>query len=152
MDYARIISASAIAEDLTDGQIQRLARIAIFSEYSPGDIIIKENDKTTDLFIIHEGHVSVEIKRFPYDAASQPFLLIKAKGLVGEFSFIDRSPRSANVRAHDKVTCLVLPGDKLESLIQSDYEIGFLLMRNMARLLSARIRGANLELRNQLIW
>jgi len=152
MDYARIISTSAIAEGLTGEQIQKLAGIALFKEYSEGDIIIKENDKTTDLFLIDEGHVSVEIKRFPYDATSQPFLLIKTKGMVGEFSFIDRSPRSANVRAHDKVTCLMLQGEKLESLIQSDNEIGFLLMRNMARLLSARIRSANLELRNQLIW
>lgn len=152
MDYAGIISASALAEGLSEDQVQKLAQIALFSQYEPGEIIIRENDKTTDLFIIHAGHVSVEIKRFPYDASSPPILLIKAKGLVGEFSFIDRSPRSANVRAHDKATCLVLPGDKLEALILSDYKIGFLLMRNMARLLAERIRGANLEIRNQFIW
>lgn len=152
MDFAAIISASAIADGLSDEQVQRLVTIASASEYAQGEIIIKENERTTDLFIIHEGHVSVEIKRFPYDASSQPILLIKTEGMVGEFSFIDRSPRSANVRAHDKVTCLVLPGDKLESLIESDYGIGYLLMRNMARLLAERIRGANLELRNQLIW
>ncbi len=152
MDYSRIISECVIAQRLSEEEIEKLANIAKPREYSPGDLIIREDDTSCDLFIIYKGRVSVEMKRFPYDAGSQRLNLIKTEGVVGEFSFIDKSRRSANVKAHEDVSCLMLPCEELEALMRSDYKIGYILMSNLARLLCGRIRGANFELRNQLIW
>ncbi len=152
MDYSRIISECMIGQRLNEEEIEKLVNIAKPREYSHGDLIIREDDASRDLFIIYKGRVSVEMKRFPYDAGSQRLNLIKTGGVVGEFSFIDKSRRSANVRAHKNVSCLMLPSEELEALMRSDYRIGFILMNNLALLLCGRIRNANFELRNQLIW
>lgn len=152
MDYFKIISESSIAEGLTAEETRKLTDIAEPLQFFAGDIMIKDQDSSYDIFIVYEGKVSVEIKRFPYDSTAQPLQLLKTGGVIGEFAFIDRSPRSANVMAHENVKCLRLPGEALENLIKNDYKIGYLIINNIARILTSRIRNTNLELRNQLVW
>ncbi|MDH5756466.1 MAG: cyclic nucleotide-binding domain-containing protein [Nitrospinota bacterium] len=152
MDVKKILSESDIAKGVEAEQLEKLAGICKVVEFRKNDILIKENDTSFDIFILYKGWVSVEIQRFPYDTAAQRLRILKNKGVVGEFSFIDKSRRSANVRAQEAVSCLVLPGDELEKLIEEDSKVGYVIVKNIARLLSEKIRGSNFELRNQLIW
>jgi CRP-like cAMP-binding protein len=148
----RIISECVLAEGLEKGDLARIAGIARTAEFADGDLIIREDDTSRDIFIIEEGWVSVEMQRYPYDMGSQRLRLFKHRGIVGEFSFVDKSRRSANVVAHGDVRAVILPGGELEDLLNSDSRLGYLFMRNVARLLCVRLRNTNFELRNQLIW
>ena len=152
MDVKKVLAESDIAKGIEDEQLEKLASISEVTEFKKNDVLIKENDTSCDIFILYKGWVSVEIQRFPYDTTAQRLRMLKNKGVVGEFSFIDKSRRSANVRAQENVSCLVLPGGALENLMESDAKVGYVIMKNIARLLSEKIRSSNFELRNQLIW
>lgn len=152
MDVKKVISESDIAKGVQGEQLDKLSEIAKAVTFNKNDVLIKENDISCDIFILYKGWVSVEIQRFPYDTTAQRLRVLKNRGIVGEFSFIDKSRRSANVRAQENVSCVILPGDDLEKLMESDNKVGYVIMKNIARLLSEKIRSSNFELRNQLIW
>jgi len=152
MDIEKVLAESDIARGMREEQLKALAGIAKEVEFEKNDLLIKENDQSCDIFILCNGWVSIELQRFPYDTAAQRLRVLKNKGTVGEFSFIDKSKRSANVRAQEKVVCVVLPGADLEKLAEADNSIGYAMMKNIAYLLSEKIRNSNFELRNQLIW
>lgn len=152
MDYSRIIAESELAEGFGAADVEKLAAIAQTREYARDEYIIEEEDVTCDIFIIFEGCVSVEIHRLPRTMTSHTVRVLKNRGVVGEFSFVDRSRRSATVKAEEDTKCLVLPCARLEELVESDYRLGYLLMRNVARLICSRIRKTNFEMRDQVVW
>ncbi|MDH5638276.1 MAG: cyclic nucleotide-binding domain-containing protein [Nitrospinota bacterium] len=152
MDVKSILAQSDIAKGMEEEQLEKLVAIAKAVDFKKNDILIKENDTSSDIFVLYKGWISVEIQRFPYDTTAQRLRVLKSKGVLGEFSFIDKSRRSANVRAQENVSCVVLPGDELEKLTESDAKVGFAIMKNIAKLLSEKVRSSNFELRNQLIW
>ena len=152
MDVKKILADSGITQGMGDHQLDKLVSIAKTVEFQKNDLLIKENDVTADIYILYKGWISVEIQRFPYDTTAQRLRVLRNKGIVGEFAFIDKSKRSATVRAQDTVTVVKLPGDDLEKLLESDTQIGYPVIKNLARLLSQKVRSSNFEMRNQLIW
>jgi hypothetical protein len=54
--------------------------------------------------------------------------------------------------AVDNTQLLCIKRDDLIALCEQDYELGYLLMRNIAADMAAKIRGADLMVREQLMW
>ena len=152
MDSIEIIQESDLGRDLTQEEVAKLAAVAVEKECSDGELIIKEGDTTRDVFLIVDGWVSVEIQQYSSELSVPKLQLLKNRGIVGEFSFVDGSRRSANVKAKDKVWLLMLPYEEMENVLKSEPRMGYIVMRNIAVQLCSRIRNANTELSNQLIW
>jgi len=152
VDKVEILQGCDLAKGLSREEVAKLASVAVPVEYSGGDIIIREEDTTRDIFIIVEGWVSVEIQRYSASPGIPKLQLLKNRGIVGEFSFVDGSRRSANVTAKDSAKLLMLPYEQVSSLMESDYKLGYLLMRNIAVQLCSRIRSANADIGGELIW
>ncbi len=62
----------------------------------------------------------------------------------------DRSA-GARVAAHD-TRLLVIKRVDLVALCEQDYELGYLLMRNIAADMAFKMRSADLAVREQLLW
>lgn len=152
MDNLKIIAECELAKDLAHEEVEKIAAVAVEKTYTDGELIIGEGDTTRDIFIILDGWVSVEIQQYSSELSTPRLQLLKNKGIVGEFSFVDGSRRSANVKAKDTVKLLMLPHEELSSLMDKEPRVGYILMRNIATQLCSRIRNANAEISNQLIW
>ncbi len=152
MDKVEILKHCKLADGFELSEMEKLAAIGIPCDFSKGEAIIKEEDFDLDLYIIYEGWASVEIKRIDETAEMHRLRVIKNFGVIGEFSYIDHSRRSANVIAQDAVSCLRLRNEDLNQLIKDGYKTGYKLIRNIANLLCERMRSANFELRNNLLW
>jgi len=71
----------------------------------------------------------------------------------GEVGLVDRGMRSASARAaSDDTKLLAVTRDNLQNLCQEDYQMGYILMRNIASDLAFKIRHTDLMLREQLFW
>lgn len=151
VDKSLVISESELGRNLNDRQIDKLAGIAEFKEYSSGDTVISEDDTSRDVFIIFNGWLSVEVRR-PKGYSSCKIQVLKSSGIIGELSFLDGLRRTASVISMEDVKCLRLPYQKLQNLIDNDSNIGYHLINNMAIMLCSKMRNTNFELRNQVIW
>ena len=87
---------------------------------SAGDFLIKEGQKSNNLYWIQEGELQV-LKQV--DGKKHKVLrTMKAGELVGEIAFLDQKPRSASVRALTDCRVLTLHYEDFEGMIKEQPE------------------------------
>ncbi len=123
-------------QPLDDRLIDRIARLCINREYSPGDYIVRLGDPGLGLYFITRGSARVEIAR---DGAIMPIAELHAGEFVGELSIIDNKPRSANVVCNTEVSCLLLTRNSFMTVLHKYPEIAL----QMAKTLAARLRSTD---------
>lgn len=147
-----------LMKGLTDQQVHYLKDLLILEAYSPSDIIIKENDLSTDLYLIGEGEVSV--LKWDEDHSFQLPIGALTKGdMFGEMSFMDGSPRSSTIKAVKETMVLKLPQNALDTAsigAEEKREIETRLFANIALVNIDRLRASNKvyvnNLRKQLTY
>jgi CRP-like cAMP-binding protein len=125
-----------------------------------GEIIFEENTPGIELFVIVRGEVEILVD--PAFVAGSPgrkpsgpvtIATLRDGQTFGEISLVDQGLRSASARcATDNTKLLVLPRQKLLSLCETQPELGYRVMKNIAADLAFKIRNSDLAIREQLFW
>lgn len=101
-----------------------------------GEILFHQGDVGHECFVILDG--SLEVLTFVNGAELQ--LEVYPPGqLIGEMALIDRSPRSATVRAVEVSQLVVLNEESFKALIGSNPELAMSMLRNS----TTRVRNTN---------
>jgi CRP-like cAMP-binding protein len=99
-------------------------------ELKSGDVIFKEGDLGTEMFVIHEG--KVEIVNQVGD--EEQLLAVLEKGdFFGEMSVLEDLPRAATARAVTDCRLLQINGSTFDQLLQGNPEIAVRMMRKLSR-------------------
>ena len=132
-------------KDFTEDELKSVQVICKEDRYKAGDIIFNEVTPARYLYILKSGKVSLDIK-----VASDKYISILTisnfaeplgwSALVEPFRF------SATARCVEDATIILVDAMKLLELFKNDYRMGFLVMRRIASLISARIRDTRLQL------
>jgi CRP-like cAMP-binding protein len=124
---------------LAPEQLAHLGRCGEIESYNPGEPIVTEGSLGDALFLILSGQVAVH--RGPQTLATL------AEGeLFGEMSLVEPAPRSASVTAMSATFLFRLPHDALRELIAQDPTAASVLLVQMVKTLSERLRRANATL------
>ncbi|SFR54665.1 PAS domain S-box-containing protein [Robiginitalea myxolifaciens] len=81
--------------------------------FDRGDQILEKGDPGSSLFVIYTGRVKVHDGEHQYG-------ILKAGASFGEYSLIDKEPRSASVTALEHSVLLELPAQRFLELMQED--------------------------------
>lgn len=144
-----LLKRSQVFSGLDDEQLARLHALAEPCGFEENEVIVEEDKQGVDCYFVLGGRVDIII-RSPFGSASQKIAQIKRGEMFGELSLVDGFLRSATAKASDPVSALRFSNAKLEELMDDDPRIGFTIMRNLANVLSSRIRNTNMKLRNAL--
>jgi len=144
-----LLKRSQVFAGLNDEQLARLHTLGEACTFEENEVIVEEDKQGVDCYFVLGGRVDVII-RSPFGSASQKIATIKRGEMFGELSVVDGFLRSATAKASDPVSALRFSNAKLEELMDDDPRIGFQIMRNLANVLSSRIRNTNMKLRNAL--
>ncbi len=128
-----------------------LAKIgAIFQEkyYAEDSIVFLENDEGDDLYMLAEGTVKIEMKAPDGSLQGDSIELIGPGKIFGEFSFIDGDVRSASARVQEDSRILVLPRMHFDAVIKAKPAAAAIIMRNIAKILTTKIRKTTKKLRD----
>lgn len=141
----------ALLNGLSDEEIAQVAEVCREAVVNRGDVILEENAPSDAMYIIREGMVEVILEpgKVTPEALAAPAptpLLALGRGQVfGEMGLVDRGARSATVRcAADNTRLLVIRRDDFLRLCEEDTRIGYVVMRNIAKDLSFKLRVRNL--------
>jgi CRP/FNR family transcriptional regulator, cyclic AMP receptor protein len=143
--------------EMTQTQLDLIAAISDEKMYQPGDVIFEENTPSSELYIIEDGEVEIQV---------DPDLVGKEAGLApqtiaklrrgqsfGEVALVDQGVRSARARcAYENTKLVIIPREKLMLLCDTYPTIGYCLMRNLAADLAMKIRNTDLQMREYLTW
>ncbi len=148
MEKLEILQKSVLFENLLPEEFEYLAEISQLKEYKVGDIIFYEAEPGNSLYVIIEGEV--EILRKDSEGKLKPIAVLKSSDFFGEMSLIDKEMRSATARARTDVKALVLTSENLHSFAKI-YRNGFtMVVINIARVMSKRLRETNNKLASKL--
>lgn len=146
-NLAQFLNNTEIGGSLTDSQRLQLSGVLHSHGYGPGEQLATMNTEGREMYIVHEGQLDVWVTPSREDGSEpEPLLLasVTAGQVAGELSLLDRSPRSADLRAGpDGATLLTLTEEGLATLAQEDPHMGMRLMQNLAISLGRRLRTQN---------
>ena len=111
-----------------------IAQMCVLSDLEEGDLLFGEGDKASDLAVMLRGTVGVFRGR-------EKLAEVKPGAVIGELALVDDQPRSADVRALSQVTYARLDGPKLRKFMFQNRDVGFIMLANLARVVTARARG-----------
>lgn len=151
MELIEILKNNAIFKGLTDQEIQKLADICYEKEYKTGELIFEDNSVGSAMYVIIKGQVDIQMNMGMDDELATVHV-IKEGEIFGELSLVDRAPRSAAAKAAGVTKTFILEADKFDKLVQNNSHIGYIFMRNIAHIVSSRLRETNIRYTESLIW
>lgn len=110
--------------------------------FEPGEVLFKEGEQGDEMFIIIQGEV--EIRKATSAKASKTLITFREGDIFGEMALIEKKPRSATAIAAAPCRTLVMNDALLDNMIENNPDFA----KKMIRILSERIRKANLTIQN----
>jgi len=133
---------------LAPGEMDKLAALVTHRSYPTGHVILRAGDQPGGLFFLLRGRASAWITSAA--GRSRRIATFSPGMSFGESALLDRSPRSAEIRADDAVECAELPLEAIDAILTAGGTLPITLLRNLSLLLNTRVRDANAELSNYL--
>jgi len=104
------------------------------------ETLIRINEKSGDLFVILDG--KVHVMTGDGDVLAEP----GPGSVLGEMSLIDDRPRSAEVVCLTLTKVARIPAKSIRSYMNTNRDVGFVILANLARVLSGRLRIADAKI------
>jgi CRP/FNR family cyclic AMP-dependent transcriptional regulator len=158
MNFVNTLKRTDIFFDLSEAQLQMVAEVCHEVHFGVGEMIFHEQSASDELYVIARGEVEIVVDPSVVEAApSTPRIVtiatMRAGQIFGEIALVDQGLRSAGARsAAAETRVLVIPRAKLLGLCDEDPLLGYRVMRNVAADLALKMRGADLTIREQLLW
>lgn len=133
------------------GALERPA-LALIAEHlqrrvlPPSSLVLAEGEGAREMYVVERGGVEVRVHRDADDGDDLVVATLGPGDCFGEMSLLDIQPRSATVRTVGETTLLVLRYRELLEIRQRDPEAFLLLVLNLAREVSRRLRASERHL------
>ena len=120
---------------------ERLLDIVEVSEFSPGEVILAQGERSQRLCILLEGSCEV-FHTLAGENSSEPTTLATLEPFAnfGEMSFFHPAPHSASVRAKTAVKLLAIERSKYDALCKKQASAACKLALNTVESLAERLR------------
>lgn len=140
-DLKSIIMLSYLKEPV----LEKLEKITEKTTSRAGSSIFREGDYAERLYSVLEGEVVLELAKH---SDTQISVATITRGYTFGFSAIvdtEEKKYTSSARARTDTTLLAWKGLELEALCQQDHEMGFLLMKRIAKIIKTRLQTRNLQ-------
>jgi CRP-like cAMP-binding protein len=131
---------------LSPAELHVLADLARDRRFAPGERIVGEGELGDSLYVLADGEVAVS----RHEGAAAPLAVLGPPEAFGEMSLVDREHRSATVTARTEVRALQLTAEAFTTFRKHSRDGFTLVVINIARLLSSRLRETSAKLAARL--
>jgi CRP/FNR family transcriptional regulator len=145
-----------LVEGLTKDEVDHLIGICELKQFAKGDTLFKEGEPSKNIYVVTEGLLGVRKHIIDKKDDNIPLLPVIAEQgageIVGEFSFFDGNPRSAEVFAMADTRALILDPETFHQFSNHFPQVSQKITVNLIKILIGRIRKANERLSIALEW
>jgi len=142
-DTAALLRGVPLFNELTEHDLERIARVAVPRSYPAGTVILREGDPGDTCYVLRGGRARVT--RQHADGRSITLTNLGPGEIFGELAMFGGEVRSATVEAVDEVRAVALLAADLKRLLSEHPEIAVKLLGA----LSGRLREANARISRQ---
>jgi CRP/FNR family transcriptional regulator, cyclic AMP receptor protein len=123
---------------LSDEALEQLAGALEVIVLEPGSVVFNEGDSGREMFVLLEGEI--EVLKHSKSLRETRVALLGPSDWFGEMSILDVMPRSATVRTLSPSRVLRITAHDLDALYRRDLRAYSLVVLNIAREMSRRLR------------
>jgi CRP/FNR family transcriptional regulator, cyclic AMP receptor protein len=132
---------------LDEKQLEAIAEISQEKSHPKGTLLVKENTNATILALLMEGDIDLIFSGGGEGAISNALVGSIAPGEVyGVSSLIEPYRYTATAKATLPVKVIEVDGLALRALVEKDWKLGCIMMRNVAIAVLERLRYTQVEL------
>jgi CRP/FNR family cyclic AMP-dependent transcriptional regulator len=132
-------------EDLTPGDLRKLAEISSLRHFKAGEVFFHEGDKQDYVYIVLTGRVALDMF-VPHHGKVRFFTCEE----WDSFGWSSVTPvvrtRTAGAVGVMAGTVIATDTDKLQELCDRDHDIGYFFMRQMSNVIASRLLTTRLQL------
>jgi len=144
-----------IFEDLSLEELDAVLEISDEVSFEPGEVILEESSfgADSDFYIILQGNVKVELQASQVnsdDKLNKRLTVLKSSDVFGEMGLLRKRRRSAQVTAYSDLKALKVNQKQLFRLFVYNPRLGYIMMKNLAAILSDRIMEMNFMWRDDI--
>lgn len=157
MAHSYILEQVDIFEELTSAQLDLIETVCTEKAYHQGEVVFEENTPSREFYVIADGEIDIQIDPDTIGDGTdqyQPTTIatLRRGQSFGEVAIVDPGVRSASAKCSSETArLLVIAREDFLKLLESDYQMGYVVMRNFAADLSLKIRQTNLLVRESLM-
>ena len=124
---AKLLEQIPLFEDLSSGELERLARSFKERRFSPGDTVAAEGAGGVGFFVIGEGTATVDVR-------GEQRGKLGPGDYFGEIALIDdQARRTATITADSDLTCYGITSWEFRPLVETNAQIAWKLLQVMAK-------------------
>jgi hypothetical protein len=127
-----------IFDGLGDGELRKIARLFTQKLFRPGEKVFNKGDSGHEAYVVMRGAIDIFL-----DESTAPIATIKNGEIFGELAFLDGAARVGLAVAKRASILLVIQRTAFNDLAQQEPHLGMVVMRNVAKELSGRLRRTN---------
>ncbi len=127
-----------ILEELNDDDIDWMVACGCTEEISTGALLIQQGEEVDALYFVLSGTFNVSVSTG--EGQDKEIAKLSTGDVVGEMSFVDARPPSANVTATSNSLVLSISRQELTAKLQLDVGFSSRFHRALVLLLSSRLR------------
>ncbi|HYN83633.1 MAG TPA: mechanosensitive ion channel family protein [Pyrinomonadaceae bacterium] len=124
------LAAVGIFSPLTRAELATLAENATSRVFAPGEIIIREGDPGSSMFVVHGGSVEVRVEQ---NGQARTVSTLREGDFFGEMALFTGEPRAANVVAAEETEVLEIGREAAEHLFDTNPDLVEALSRTIAQ-------------------
>lgn len=138
------LKACPLFSELEDEAVQKIIPLCREESYPKGAVIFTEGSRADTLFLLAKGEVTLRYEICPQpDGCQDTTIPVERAGAVIGWSSLVK-PRRLTASAHclSDVQLIAIDGEALNDLLERDSHIGFVVMKQLAEVISERLRQA----------
>jgi len=142
-DTARVLGRVPAFSTLANGDLVRVAEVAVPRRFGAGEAIFREGDESDTCYVVRSGHARA-IREHP-DGRSITLANFGPGDIFGELAMFDSERRSATVETLDPMEAIAILGADMRRLLRLHPDIAVKLVISLGR----RLRDTNERLARQ---
>jgi CRP/FNR family transcriptional regulator, cyclic AMP receptor protein len=152
-----VFKQCSIFDGLGDADLKKIAEGCTEQAFPMGTVIIEENDAPREvLYLIKNGEIVVTTGQLEQEGEEESegnFISTLGSGdAFGEIALIDEMPHSATVKTISDSIVILLPASYFFHLVDADKNIGYIVIRNIAKIICSRLRASNFIAKHFVQW
>lgn len=148
-----LLATFSFFDSLEEQDLSIVSRHLKVLEIEPGKVLFKEGDRGDCVYFVIEGELDVLKEAIGGRKTSERVIittLTKGKS-IGEMSVIDKTPRSATVKARTKVILIGLTLEGFDFICDEHPRVGIEILKGISRLLSMNMRKTSSRLADYML-
>jgi len=151
MVSAEILKSFSLFSGLSEAELTGIAKLCRERTYESGSVIFTIGGSATDVYLLKTGKVDIQVEFKIYDYEMMTTIYTVGKGeIFGWSALVPPHRLTASARCEGNADVIMINSKELMEILEKDKRIGYVVMKNLSGLISARLASTTIALRHEI--